>query len=372
MIRPRPLNSDSLSSEVRLNLSESPRFMTVNLDRYARQIRFTPLGEEGQRRLLSSRVLLVGCGALGTVLAETLTRAGVGYLRIVDRDFVETTNLQRQVLFDEDDVAAQTPKSVAAVEKLKRINRDVTLEPIVADVDCHNIRELARDVNLILDGTDNFETRFLVNDLSLEMQIPWVYGGCIGSHGQLMAILPGQTACLRCIIESPPEPGTTETCETAGILGPTVNVIASWQALLAMKILSGHLDDVPRALTVIDLWDHTFRTLDVSELHTKGDCPACHRGERLWLSGERGSRSTVLCGRNAVQVAPSTPGNLSLDELTQKWQGNGTITHNAYLAKLVLNGGEFELTVFRDGRAIVRGTQEIAVARALYARYVGG
>ena len=346
--------------------------MIENLDRYARQIRFTPLGEEGQRRLLRSRVLLVGCGALGTVLAETLTRAGVGHLRIVDRDFVEITNLQRQVLFDEDDVAAQTPKAIAAVEKLKRINRDVTLEPIVADVDCHNIRELARDVDLILDGTDNFETRFLVNDLSLELNIPWVYGGCIGSHGQLMAILPGQTACLRCVIESPPDPGASETCETAGILGPTVNVIASWQALLAMKILAGHLDTVPRVLTVIDLWDHTFRSLDVSELRSKGDCPACHRGERLWLSGERGSRSTVLCGRNAVQVAPSASGNLSLEELTQKWQGNGTITHNPYLAKLVLNGGEFELTVFRDGRAIVRGTQEIAVARAMYSRYVGG
>lgn len=346
--------------------------MTENLDRYARQMRFAPLGEEGQRRLQSSRVLLVGCGALGTVLAETLARAGIGHLRIVDRDFVEITNLQRQVLFDEDDVAAQTPKAIAAVEKLRRINREITLEPIVADIDCRNIRELARDVDLMLDGTDNFETRFLVNDLSLETGIPWVYGGCIGSHGQLMAILPGKTACLRCVIESPPEPGTTGTCETAGILGPTVNVIASWQALLAIKILSGHQDDVPRALTVIDLWDHTFRTLDVSELYSRGDCPACHRGERLWLSGEQGSRSTILCGRNAVQISPSTSGNLSLDELTQKWQGHGTITHNPYLAKLVLSGGEFELTVFRDGRAIVRGTQEIAVARAMYSRYVGG
>src|SRR5712691_622259 len=344
--------------------------MTDNLERYSRQMRFAPLGEEGQRRLLASRVLLVGCGALGTVLAETLTRAGVGSLRIVDRDFVELTNLQRQVLFDEEDVAAQMPKAVAAAEKLKRINGDVVLEPIVADVDCRNVRELARDVNLILDGTDNFETRFLVNDLSLETGIPWVYGGCIGSHGQVLAVLPGKTACLRCVIESPPEPGTTETCETAGILGPTVNVIASWQALLAMKILAGHLDEVPRVLTVIDLWDHTFRTLDVSNLRSNGNCPACHRGERLWLSGQAGSRSTVLCGRNAVQVVPDSAGNLSLDELVEKWRGNGTITRNPYLAKLVLNGGELELTVFRDGRAIIRGTSEIAAARALYARYV--
>ncbi|GDY10781.1 molybdopterin biosynthesis protein MoeB [Planctomycetia bacterium] len=349
--------------------------MTETVDllaRYSRQTRFAPLGEAGQRRLLSSRVLLVGCGALGTVLAETLTRAGVGHLRIVDRDFVETTNLQRQVLFDEDDVAAQMPKSVAAVEKLRRINSTIELEAIVADVDCRNVRELARDVDLILDGTDNFETRFLVNDLSLETGIPWVYGGCIGSHGQIMAVLPGKSACLRCVIESPPEAGTTETCETAGILGPTVNVIASWQAMLAMKILSGHLDDVPRVLTVIDLWDHTFRTLDVGNLHVSGDCPACKRGERLWLSGQSGSRSTVLCGRNSVQVVPSSPTTLSLDDLAAKWHGHGTITRNPYLTRLSLTGGEFELTVFRDGRAIVRGTQEIAAARALYARYVGG
>ena len=349
--------------------------MTETVDllaRYSRQTRFAPLGEAGQRRLLSSRVLLVGCGALGTVLAETLTRAGVGHLRIVDRDFVETTNLQRQVLLDEDDVAAQMPKSVAAVEKLRRINSTIELEAIVADVDCRNVRELARDVDLILDGTDNFETRFLVNDLSLETGIPWVYGGCIGSHGQIMAVLPGKSACLRCVIESPPEAGTTETCETAGILGPTVNVIASWQAMLAMKILSGHLDDVPRVLTVIDLWDHTFRTLDVGNLHVSGDCPACKRGERLWLSGQSGSRSTVLCGRNSVQVVPSSPTTLSLDDLAAKWHGHGTITRNPYLTRLSLTGGEFELTVFRDGRAIVRGTQEIAAARALYARYVGG
>lgn len=342
------------------------------LARYSRQMRFAPLGEAGQRRLLASRVLLVGCGALGSVLAETLTRAGVGHLRIVDRDFVETTNLQRQVLFDENDVTSQMPKAIAAVEKLRRINSEVELEAVVADVDCHNVRELARDVNLILDGTDNFETRFLVNDLSLETSIPWVYGGCIGSHGQVLAVLPGQTACLRCVIESPPEPGTTETCETAGILGPTVNVIASWQAILAMKILAGRLEDVPRALTVIDLWDHTFRTLDVSGLHASGNCPACHRGERLWLSGQSGSRSTVLCGRNSVQVVPTSPTSLSLDDLAVKWQGHGAITRNPYLARLSLTGGEFELTVFRDGRAIVRGTQEIAAARALYARYVGG
>jgi molybdopterin-synthase adenylyltransferase len=346
--------------------------MTDSLERYSRQTRFAPLGESGQRRLLDSCVLLVGCGALGSVLAETLTRAGVGHLRIVDRDFVETTNLQRQVLFDEDDVASQLPKAIAAVEKLKRINSGVDLEAVVADVDQRNVRQLASGANLILDGTDNFETRFLINDLSLETGIPWIYGGCIGSHGQVLAVLPGQTACLRCVIESPPEAGTTETCETAGILGPTVSVIASWQAILALKILSGHRDQVPPVLTVIDLWDHTFRTLDVSDLRARGDCPACHRGERLWLSGDRGSRSSVLCGRNSVQVLPSQPTNLSLDELVAKWHGHGTITRNPYLARLSLDASELELTVFRDGRAIVRGTEEISAGKAIYAKYVGG
>ncbi|MHC4879246.1 MAG: ThiF family adenylyltransferase, partial [Planctomycetota bacterium] len=194
----------------------------MNLDRYSRQIRFPQLGEDGQRQLLKSRVLLCGCGALGTVLAETLTRAGVGFLRVVDRDFVEASNLQRQVLFDEEDIRQQLPKSIAAARKLEVINSDVTIEPVVADVDYSNIRQLSDGVDLILDGTDNFEIRFLINDLSLETGIPWVYAGCISSHGQTMPIFPNESACLRCLIESPPEPGTTETCDTAGILGPTV------------------------------------------------------------------------------------------------------------------------------------------------------
>jgi len=343
----------------------------VNLERYSRQTLFHGLGEDGQRRLMASKVLLCGCGALGTVLADTLTRAGVGFLRIVDRDFVETSNLQRQVLFDENDVAEQLPKAIAAERKLNQINSNVSIEAIVADVDHTNIRQLADGVDLILDGTDNFEIRFLINDTSLETGIPWVYAGCIGSHGQSMAIFPNESACLRCLIESVPEPGTTETCDTAGILGPTVNVIASLQAIDAMKILAGRRDLVSATLTIIDVWDGSFRQMSLKDLRDRSNCPACVQGQREWLSGERGSQTTILCGRNAVQVSPPAKLNLSFDEVAKKIGSAGEIQVNPYLLRLNLSNPDYEITLFRDGRAIVKGTQEIGIARALYARYVG-
>ncbi len=345
--------------------------MLPELDRYNRQILFAEFGEESQKRLLASKVLLCGCGALGSVLAETLTRAGVGFLRVVDRDFVELSNLQRQVLFDEKDVAQRVPKAVAAANKLAKINSDVTIEPHVADIDYTNILQMAEGVDLILDGTDNFEIRFLINDASLETGIPWIYGGCIGSHGQTMAIFPGKTACLRCLIDTVPDPGTTETCDTAGILGPTVNVIASLQAVDAIKILAGRRELVPPTLTVIDVWDGTFRNMSLADLRERSNCPACVQGERVWLTGERGSQTTILCGRNAVQVSPQQRVDLSFDDLVAKLQGVGEVSSNAYLLRLVLSDPDYDMTVFRDGRAIIKGTQDIGVAKAIYARYVG-
>jgi molybdopterin/thiamine biosynthesis adenylyltransferase len=343
----------------------------MNLERYSRQTRFPQLGEDGQKNLLKSRVLLCGCGALGTVLAETLTRAGVGFLRIVDRDFVEYSNLQRQVLFDEADVESQLPKSVAGARKLARINSDVTIEPVVADVDYTNIRKLAEGVDLILDGTDNFEIRFLINDVSLETGIPWVYAGCISSHGQTMPIFPNESACLRCLIESPPDAGSTETCDTAGILGPTVNVIASLQAMTAIKILSGRKADVALSLTMIDVWDGTLRQMSVADLRERANCPACQNGERKWLSGEQGSQSTVLCGRNAVQIRPLEPASLSLPEMAEKLREAGEVSVNPFLLRLKLTDPDYEITLFADGRAIVKGTDETGVARAVYSRYIG-
>ncbi len=345
--------------------------MNADDRRYSRQILFQPIGEEGQARLRASSVLLCGCGALGTVIAETLTRAGIGKLRIVDRDFVDLSNLQRQVLFDEQDVEDRLPKVIAASQKLARINRQVALEPIVADIDHTNILEFTRGVDLILDGTDNFEVRFLINDASLETGIPWIYAGCLGSHGQFMTIFPGKSACLRCLMDQVPEPGTTETCDTAGILGPTVSILASFQCVEALKILTGHADQIEPMLTIIDIWQATFRRMSIADLRDRADCPACKHGERLWLSGRAGSQTTVLCGRNAVQVSPPERLTLNLDQLAERLATAGDVKSNPFLVRFRIANSETELTIFRDGRAIVQGTDDAAVAKGLYARYVG-
>ncbi len=345
--------------------------MKPELERYSRQVLFSELGEAGQTRLMQGRVLLCGCGALGTVLAETLVRAGVGQIKIVDRDFVELSNLQRQVLFDETDVAARLPKAIAAAEKLKQINSTVDIEPIVADIDHTNILSLAADVDLILDGTDNFEVRYLINDVSLELGIPWIYCGCIGSTGQTMTILPGKTACLRCLIDTAPEPGSTETCDTAGILGPTVNVIASLEAVDAIKLLAGKEDLIKPVLTVVDIWEGSYRQMSVADLREKSGCKACHEGERIWLKGEQGSRTTRLCGRNAVQVAPADKGKIVFEDLAEKLKHSGEVDFNPYLLRLNLKNPDYEISLFRDGRAIIKGTDDPSVAKTVYARYIG-
>ncbi|MEK6260053.1 MAG: ThiF family adenylyltransferase [Planctomycetota bacterium] len=346
--------------------------MSSSLERYSRQMRFAGIGADGQERLRAARVLLCGCGALGTVLADTLVRAGVGLLRIVDRDFVDLSNLQRQVLFDEQDVDEHLPKAIVAADKLARVNSQVTLEPHVADVDWRNVREFARDVDLILDGTDNFETRFLINDVSLETGIPWVYAGVVGSHGQTMAIFPGESACLRCVIESPPDPGSTETCDTAGVIAPAVHMVTALQAATALKILSGQRHLVEPKLTIVDVWDGTLRQMNLSGLRERGECPACGPQQRRdWLSGGQTSQSTVLCGRNSVQISPAQPASLSLEDLAAKLALVGEVTRNPFLLRFQPIGDECQLTVFRDGRAIVQGTEDLATARGLYARYIG-
>ena len=342
--------------------------MTID-PRYLRQARFAPLGEEGQRRLQSSRVLICGCGALGSVLANTLARAGIGHLRLVDRDFLEITNLHRQVLYDEDDVAAELPKAIAAQRRLARINSTVEVEAHVADVDFTNIESLLDGVDCIADGTDNFETRFLLNDAAHHFQIPWVYGGCIGAEGQQMTIVPGETPCLRCLMTDVPPPGTTPTCDTAGVLGPIVNVIASTQAMEVMKLTSGNAAAVSRTLNIFELWDARLRQINVDSLREGTDCLTCQRGEFPWLHGEKGSHTSVLCGRNAVQL--SFPGRdaVSLESLAAKLKDIGQVRANPFLIRLEVDG--FQLTVFPDGRAIVGGTEDIAEAKTVYAKYVG-
>jgi adenylyltransferase/sulfurtransferase len=339
------------------------------LDRYARQIRYAPLGEEGQRKLLASHVLICGCGALGSVLANTLVRAGVGRVRIVDRDFLELNNLQRQVLYDEEDLAAGLPKAVAAEAKLRRINSQVDIDAIVADLDHTNIHQLLEGVDLILDGTDNFETRFLLNDASVKLGVPWVYGGCIGAEGQTMTIVPGETPCLRCLMQDAPPPGTTPTCDTAGILGPVVNVVASMQACEAIKILSGNREAINRFLNVFELWDGRIRQVKLDSLRESADCPTCQGREFPWLEGKRGSHTAVLCGRNAVQLSFPDRETFSLERLASQLEGVGRVSWNSYLLRLTVD--DYVLSVFPDGRAIIGGTDDIAVARTVYAKYVG-
>jgi molybdopterin/thiamine biosynthesis adenylyltransferase len=344
---------------------------TPSLERYSRQMRFHGVGEDGQRKLLASRVTLCGCGALGTVLANSLVRAGIGFVRIIDRDFIETHNLQRQVLFDEDDVAANLPKAEAAARKLRRINSEITIESIVADIDHTNILDFVKDVDLVLDGTDNFEVRYLVNDAAIKLNKPWVYGGAIGSVGQTMTILPGQTPCLRCVIETSPPPGMAATCETAGVLAPTINVIASLQSTEAIKILTGHLDMVNRDLVYVDVWDNEFRRFKISKLKDKVDCPCCKQRNFEWLDGKMGAHTTSLCGRNAVQVAHRTASQLSFASLAETLRGvvEGTVSHNQFMMRFTAGGHEF--TVFPDGRAIIKGTNDIDRAKTLYAQYIG-
>jgi adenylyltransferase/sulfurtransferase len=343
--------------------------MDPSLERYSRQMRFAGIGEAGQRRLLASHVTLCGCGALGTVLANALVRAGVGHLRLIDRDFIETHNLQRQVLFDEHDVAENLPKAEAAARKLGAINSSVHVEPVVTDIDRTNIVDLVDDADVILDGTDNFEIRYLINDVAVKLRKPWVYGGSIGSHGQTMTILPGETPCLRCVFEAAPAPGEAATCETAGVLSPIVNIIASFQVTEALKILTGRRDQISRDLIYVDVWDNIQRRIKIAPLFGKVDCPCCRHRKFEWLEGHHGAHTTSLCGRNAVQVAHRSATRLNFEELARHLEPLGEVTYNRFLLKFSADGYEF--TVFPDGRAIIKGTSDVDKARTLYAKYIG-
>jgi molybdopterin/thiamine biosynthesis adenylyltransferase len=342
--------------------------MANQLDRYARQTLFAPLGKEGQHCLAEAHVLLCGCGALGSVLANTLVRAGVGHLKIVDRDFLELSNLQRQVLFDESDVASGLPKAVAAARRLEQINSEVEIEAVVTDVDPTNIAELAAGADLLLDGTDNFETRFLINDLAVRDSLPWVYGGCIGTEGQSMTVLPGKTPCFRCLMHEAPAPGTTATCDTAGILAPIVNVVASIQAIEAIKILSGQHQATNPHLTIIDMWDNEYRQVKIDAVRSD-DCPCCGQREFSWLDGKHASQSAVLCGRNAVQLSHPQNRTLSLAELAGRLGSAGEVRQNEFMLRFAVD--EYQVTVFADGRAIIGGTDDISTARGVYAKYIG-
>lgn len=341
---------------------------TSNLSRYARQIIFPDLGQAGQRKLLDATVVLIGCGATGTVIANHLARSGVGHLRIVDRDFIELNNLQRQLLFDEQDMADGLPKAEAARRKLSRINSEITVEGIVADVTADNVLELLAGADLAMDGADNFETRFLLNDACVKLGLPWVYTGVIASYGMTMTIRPGETACLRCLLGQMPAPGTAPTCDTAGVLAPSVSVVASIAAGEALKLLAGFGELNTGSLLNFDLLDNSLERFEVLR---RPDCPACGQRDLEFLHAETGTRSATLCGRNAVQISVAGRPAVDLAELAGRLRQSGIaqVTANPYLLRAAIDG--LELTVFADARAIIKGTEDEAVARTVYARYVG-
>jgi adenylyltransferase/sulfurtransferase len=367
-------------------MSENNGFPT-DLERYHRQMLLPGFGEDGQRRLLNSTVLVVGCGALGTVLANTLARAGVGHLKIVDRDFIETTNLQRQILFDESDVENAIPKAEAARQKIGAINSGVTVTPVVDDVNHTNVEKLAEGCDVLVDGVDNFETRFLVNDVAVKRGIPYVYGGAVGTVGMAYSILPhtssGDTSweangyatpCLRCIFEQTPPPGMNPTCDTTGVLGPTVSIVANYQATEAIKILTGNWDALNRRMLHLDNWENTFRQLKVEKAYDVSDCTCCQHFSYEFLEGKYASSTTTLCGRNAVQLTQQvSEDKLNFDEIAKRLESHGKVDANKFMlrAEITDNGEDYELTLFTDGRAIVKGTQQPNTAKSIYAKYVG-
>jgi len=337
------------------------------LARYSRQILFPEFGLEGQWALLGARVVLVGAGALGTHIADSLVRAGVGHLVLADRDFIELNNLQRQALYDEGDLAADLPKAEAAARKLRRINSAVTVEGRVMDVNYSNIESLIEGASLVLDGTDNFATRYLINDACVKHGIPWVYGGVLGSYGVTMTIVPGSTPCLRCLFPEMPPPGTTPTCDVAGILGPVVKIIGALEAAEAIKLLTGKGTRNPGLVTV-DIWSMHLEALPVTRL--PAGCVACGQGRYDYLQAEAAGKALSLCGRNAVHIsAPGAP-EISLPQLAERLRpAVEQLAANEFMLRFVVDGYEF--TVFPDARAIIKGTNDEDLARTLYARYVG-
>jgi len=335
-------------------------------ERYSRQILFRGIGEDGQQKLAAARVAIVGCGATGSALAALLARAGVGTLRIIDRDYVEPSNLQRQSLFDESDAAESLPKAIAAARKIAAFNSGIVVEPKVEDLVPSNIENLLEGAQLILDGTDNFETRYLINDYAVDRSLPWVYSAGVGSYAVTMNVVPGLTACLACIFPDSPR-GMVETCETSGILNSTVNLVASIAATEALKFLVGGVDapGIRRTLLSFDLW--TNEHAEISAAKPRSGCRACGQRDFIHLAGE-GRPHITLCGRNSVQIHERQR-PIDFAEMDRRLQPHGTVRHNDFVLKFWHD--PYEMTLFPDGRAIIKGTTDTAVARSLYARYVG-
>jgi adenylyltransferase/sulfurtransferase len=334
-------------------------------DRYSRQILFAGIGKEGQAKLQDAGVVVIGCGALGSVSCEILARAGIGTLTIVDRDFVEWSNLQRQSLFTEEDARKCLPKAVAAERALKALNSSIKVSGIVADVTHENIGLFCDQNDVLVDGSDNFEVRFLMNDYSVKTSTPWVYGAALGSYGISFAVLPGETACLRCFYPEPPSPGSTETCETAGILAPVTHIVSSYQTSQVLRLLVGATPSAK--ILQFDVWNDSYRTVSVRG--PLDSCSCCGKRDFSFLEGRRKSLVTELCGRGAVQLSPRKPGEIDLAALARRLRSTMDVSSNDYLLKATV--GKYEIVLFRDGRAIIKGTDEPAEARTVFSKYVG-
>lgn len=364
--------------------------MTGEPTRYHRQILLPGFGQDGQHRLQQSTAFVLGCGALGSLVAELLARAGVGRLVLVDRDYVELTNLQRQVLYDERDVADAIPKAEAARRRLGRVNSGIVIEAIVDDLNAGNIERYAADVDVVVDGLDNFEGRYLANDFAVKHGIPYVYGGAVGTVGAALAILPHTaggdapwerlaggsraTPCFRCLFEEPPPAGSVPTCDTVGVLGPGVTAIASFEAAETLKLLTGNYEAVCPTMLNIDFWQNTIAQLEVASAYEHADCICCRQRRFDYLDGRSGSGAEALCGRDAVQLRHKQGNSpIDLQAVADRLRGIGDVKASAFMlrADIIDNGSPYQLSLFPDGRAIIHGTGEKAVARALYAKYIG-
>ncbi|MFL2555233.1 MAG: ThiF family adenylyltransferase [Candidatus Rariloculaceae bacterium] len=364
--------------------------MNDDLYRYNRQTLLPNFGEEGQRKLLDSTVLILGCGALGSMAADLLARAGVGHLKIADRDFTDLTNLQRQVLFDEHDVSDFIPKAEAAKRRIAQINSCVRVTAIVDDLNYRNIEQYSNNVDVLVDGLDNFETRYLANDLAVKYSIPYTYGAAVGTVGTVFTILPHTTEgnapwetcsdksyatpCFRCLFEEAPPPGTSPTCDTVGILAPVVTTIASFQVAEILKVLTSSYAQVNPTLLNVDLWENTVAQLRVGETYDQSDCPCCKHHRFDYLDGTLGSGTVTLCGHDAVQLKHKQSSiTLNFDEIATRLREHGEVLTGPYMlrAKINDNGKNYQLSLFPDGRAIIHGTTKANVARSVYAKYVG-
>jgi molybdopterin/thiamine biosynthesis adenylyltransferase len=339
-----------------------------NLERYSRQILFQPVGESGQLKLLNSKVAIVGVGALGTVIANHLVRSGVGYLRLIDRDLVELSNLQRQSLFDEEDVKLQLPKVIAAQKRLNKINSTVTIDAHIADINLDNAEELLTGMDCIVDGTDNFMTRFLINDVAVKYGIPWVHGAAVSSRGMFTSIIPGKTPCYRCLFPHVPT-GTGETCDTVGVLSPLTDIIGSFQTLETVKILIG--EKTTPHLEQIDIWDYSTMQMDISEGRNP-NCPTCvnHQFDFLDRSSQQQIAYTTLCGRNTVQINPRNKRELDVKKLAELLEKSGNVSGNDYLLQFSPDE-DTSIVVFRDARVLIHGTNDVVQAKLLYSKYIG-